>query len=372
MKKTPNRFVVIVACLILSGAAAYYRAQTVPDLTATTNAFLASLTPEQLAKVKFPFNSDERQNWYFVPRDRNGLTFKELQPHQERLAFAMTAAALGQKGFQKAATIMSLEDILRQIESGGRGGPAPGGAAPGAPAGAPQARGGRGGGFNRDPELHYISIFGEPSNTGTWGWRLEGHHISVNITMDKGKFLASTPTFLGSNPAEVRDGPRKGLRALAPEEDLARRLLEALDANQKKTAILAGAAPNDIITGNQRKAEIGAPTGLSASAMNAKQKEMLLALIQEYVDRNAAEAASAAMNNIRKGINQTTFTWIGSEKRGDAHYYRIQSPDFLIEYDNTQNQANHIHSVYRDLKHDWGIDLLAEHYRQAHTLTASR
>ena len=351
-----KRMVLIAACLVMLGAGAYYRAQTVPDLVSSTNAFLASLTPEQMAKVRFDFKDEERLNWYFIPRDRKGLPFKEMQPYQERLAFSMVSAALGQSGFQKATKIMSLEDVLRIQESGqqGRGG----------------ARGG--GGLNRDPQLHYISIFGEPSSTGTWGWRLEGHHISVNITMDKGKFVTSTPTFLGSNPAEVKDGPRHGLRVLGPEEDLARQLLASLDANQKKTAILAGAAPNDIVTSNSRQAQIAAPAGLPASAMNAKQKEMLLALIQEYAQRNAAEAAAATMNEIRKvGIEKVYFAWMGTEVRGQAHYYRVQSPAFLIEYDNTQNNANHIHSVWRDLKHDWGVDLLAAHYKAYHTAVAA-
>jgi hypothetical protein len=394
-----------MACLLVAGAAVtYFQAQTVPDLVSATNNFLVSLTPEQTAKVKYPFTHDERMNWWFIPRERNGLTFKELQPHQARLAFAMVSAALGQSGFQKATTIMSLEDVLRIQESGGGGGGGRGAGAPGAapgggrgvaaqgpqgPGGAPgggrgagapgqggpgggrgaAAPGGRGagGGFNRDPELHYITIFGEPSNTGVWGWRLEGHHMSVNVTMDKGKFVASTPTFFGSNPAEVRDGPRRGLRALGPEEDLGRALLAALDADQKKVAILPGNAPNDILTGNTKKAEVSAPTGLQGSKMNSKQKDLLLNLIREYAERNAAEASADTLNAIKKaGLDNVYFAWMGTETRGQAHYYRVQSPVFLIEYDNTQNNANHIHSVWRDLRNDWGIDVLAEHYKVAH------
>jgi hypothetical protein len=345
MTRVSKRVILLVAILIVSGAAGYYRAQSVPDLAGSTNAFLASLSPEQTAKVRFEFKDEERMNWFFVPRDRKGLMFKELTPEQRLLAHAMASAALGQRGYLKAASVMSLDQILFELEQGQQGGR---------------------GGLVRDPERYYLSIFGQPSPTGTWGWRVEGHHVSVNVTMDKGKFVSSTPTFLGANPAEVRTGPRKGLRVLGTEEDLARDLLASLTAEQKKVAIVDPKAPNDIVTSNQREAKIGAATGLAAGKLNGKQKEILVAVIREYAERNAPESSAATMKEIMPAIDKVHFAWLGPEQRGQPHYYRIQGPTFLIEYDNVQNQANHIHSVWRDLKNDWGVDLLREHYKTAH------
>lgn len=343
--KMSNRLLVVVVCLVASGAAALYHAQTSmsgPDvLMATANNFLASLTPEQAAKAKFEFNDDERFNWHFIPKERKGLPFKEMKPFQRELAHATMAAALSQRGMIKATSIMSLEQVLAELEKGGR--------------------------IQRDPELYFFTIFGQPSTTSTWGWRIEGHHLAVNVTFDKGQIIASTPTFMGANPAEVKEGPRKGLRVLAREEDLARQLLESLDPAQKKTAIIETKAPDDIITAASRKAEIGAPVGLAASKLNQKQKDTLISLLEEYAGRMAPDTAMTTMNDVRRnGIEKITFAWAGGEKRGEKHYYRVQGPTFLIEYDNTQNDANHIHSVWRDLKNDFGVDILRQHYKTDH------
>lgn len=338
-----NRLIVVILCLAASGAAALYNAQSsiAPDLIASANTYLASLTPEQTAKAKFEFTDEERFNWHFIPKERKGLPFKEMKPFQRELAHAMMSAALSQRGMIKATSIMSLEQVLAEIEKNGR--------------------------IQRDPELYFFTVFGQPSATGIWGWRLEGHHVAVNVTMDKGTIIASTPTFMGANPAEVKEGPRKGLRVLAREEDLARQLLEALDPAQKKTALIETKAPDDIITAASRKAEIGAAVGLPASKMNQKQKDMLIAILEEYAGRVSPDMAMTTMTDVRKnGIEKVTFAWAGGEKRGEKHYYRVQGPTFLIEYDNTQNDANHIHSVWRDLKNDFGVDILRQHYKTDH------
>jgi len=365
-----SNWVLVVLCLVASAATAIYHAQTAPDITTSANTFLASLNPQQLAKVKYDLTNEERLNWAFVPQARNGLPVKEMEQFQRPLAMAMLSAALSQRGFMKATTIMSLEQVLKDQEAGARAAnPAP----------AANRAGGRGGGINRDPELYYFTIFGTPTIDGAWGWRVEGHHVAVNITMDKGRIVAASPTFFGSNPASIKDGPRKGLRVLGREEDLGRALLLSLDPAQKKVALIDVKAPGDIITMNSKRVEFGTnarfampavPAGLPASKLNPKQTDQLLALIQEYTaGRTSADYAATTLAEIKKaGIEKIYFAWAGGEKMGDPHYYRVQGPTFLIEYDNTQNDANHVHSVYRDLKNDFGMDVLREHYKTDHGL----
>lgn len=342
--KVSHRVLVVVACLALSAAVAGYRAQGAPELVESANTFLASLDAEQARRVRFEFTDEERLNWHFIPRERNGLPVRDMQPHQQALVHSMMSAALGYKGVMKATTIMSLEDILRQIEG-------------------PNGR------FVRDPELYFISIFGEPSNQGTWAWRLEGHHLAVNVTVEDGRILAATPTFMGSNPARVLDGPRAGLRALAPEEDRGRALLAALDASQRDTAVIDEVAPRDIITGNALEAAIdGGPAGLAASEMTGPQQAMLRVLIGEYTGRTASNIEAATWQSIEQaGFGSVHFAWAGSDAPGEGHYYRIEGPTFLIEYDNTQNNNNHVHSVFRDFANDFGGDTLRAHYAAYHT-----
>ena len=371
--KTPQLLIAIGLCIAVSAGAALYRAQTAPDMVATANAFLASLNAQQTAKVKYDLTHNERMNWFFTPVPRNGLPLKEMQQHQRHLAMSMLSAALSQKGFMKATTIMSLEQVLGDQEAAAR--------ATAPPANPPAGRGGRGGGggITRDPELYFFTIFGTPSNEGPWGWRVEGHHVAVNITLDKGRLVSAGPTFFGSNPALVKEGPRQGLRVLGREEDLGRGLLMSLDPAQKKLALLDVKAPADIITMNSKRVEFGTkaqyampakPEGLPASKMNPKQVDQLMALIQEYTaGRTSAEYAAVTMADIKKaGVQNIYFAWAGGEKMGDPNYYRVHGPTFLIEYDNTQNNANHVHSVFRDLKNDFGVDSLREHYKTDHGL----
>jgi hypothetical protein len=302
--------------------------------------FLASLTPEQAAKAVIPFKDDERLNWHFIPRARKGLPLREMTPPQKHLAHALLNAGLSQQGYIKATTIMSLEDILRVMENDS--------------------------GDRRNPEGYYFSVFGEPSERGVWGYRVEGHHLALNFTIVNGKVQGS-PNFYGANPAEVRQGPRKGLRALAREEDLARELLTALDSGQKAVAIVDKTAYKDILTAADRKAALkGQPTGLSAAKMNAKQRQLLEAVMAEYARNMPEQIADYRMGQIKKAGTNLYFAWAGVENKGGPHYYRVQAPTFLIEYDNTQNNANHIHSVWRDYDGDFGLDLLKQHYETSH------
>jgi hypothetical protein len=307
----------------------------------SANRFLASLTPEQRAKATFGFEDGERQNWHFIPIERKGLALREMTPAQKHLATALLSAGLSQQGYIKAQTVMSLEDVLRILEKGQ--------------------------GPERDPEKYYVSVFGEPSDSGTWGYRFEGHHLSQNFTVTGGH-VAGAPSFFGANPAEVREGPRKGLRTLAGEEDLGRAVIQSLDAEQRKIAIVAPEAYKDIITMDTRKAALeGQPSGLLAAKMNAKQFDLLQALVGEYAHNMPEQIAQAREEEIKKAGKQIYFAWAGGIERGQPHYYRVQTGDFLIEYDDTQNNANHIHSVWRDFNGDFGVDLLKLHYQTSHS-----
>jgi hypothetical protein len=307
------------------------------EMAAAANHFLAALTTELAAKASYSLTDNERFNWHFVPRERKGLPLKEMTPEQKHLAHALLSTALSHRGYVKASTIMSLEPVLRDIEQGR--------------------------GPTRDPELYFVTIFGKPDPKGTWGWRVEGHHLALNFMLVDGKEISVTPSFLGSNPGEIREGPRKGLRVLGAEEDLARQLVRSLSDEQKKVAIYTNNAPREIITGNDRKAKALTPLGISAAKLNKAQAELLWQVIKEYVYRDRPELADQDLKRIEKGgAKSLYFAWAGSVEPKEGHYYRVQGPSFLMEYDNTQNNANHVHAVWRDLERDFGDDLLRQHY----------
>jgi hypothetical protein len=309
-------------------------------MTEAATRLLAALTPEQRAKISFAFDDAERVNWFYVPIERKGLPLREMSPYQKHLASALLSAGLSQSGYIKAVTIMSLEDVLRIMEKDN--------------------------GDRRNPEKYYFSIFGTPGDTGAWGYRVEGHHLSQNYTIVNGHVL-DAPSFFGDNPAGVREGPRTGLRVLANEEDLGRGLVTSLDAEQKKVAIVDAKAPDDILTTNSRQAALkGQASGISAAKMNAMQLAKLNALLDEYTGNMPEQVAQSRQEQIKRAGKNIFFAWEGGVNRGDPHYYRIQAPSFLIEYDNTQNGANHIHSVWRDFTGDFGGDLLREHYQTSH------
>jgi hypothetical protein len=306
----------------------------------TANRFLAALGPEQRVKATFKFEDDERMNWHFIPKERKGLPLREMTPYQKHLAGALLSAGLSQTGYIKAVTIMSLEDVLRIIESATD--------------------------EYRNPEKYYFSVFGAPSETDAWGYRVEGHHLSQNYTVVDGKVMDG-PSFFGANPAEVRQGPRKGLRALAAEDDLGFSLIQSLDLPQRKIAIVEATAYKDILTAASRKAALnGQLSGFSASKMNAKQFDALMALTQEYARNVPGKFAERREEQIRTAGKDIYFAWSGGIDQGEPHYYRVQAPSFLIELDDTQDQANHIHSVWRDLNGDFGADLLKLHYDAHH------
>ena len=333
-------FILCFAISSLSVSAAP-RADVPAEMLSTAQNLLATLTAEQRAKAVMPFDDPQRKDWHFIPKARKGLPLKEMTAGQQSLAHAVLNAGLSQRGYAKATTIMSLEEILAQMErSGGR--------------------------MVRDSALYYFTFFGEPAANGTWGWSVEGHHMSLNFTVVQGKMIATVPTFFGSNPAEVKEGPRKGLRVLSQEEDLARTLLKSLDDKQRTSAIIDVKAPSDIITMNTPRVDPLDPKGLSAARMTQKQTELLIAVMSEYANAMPEYLAEERIEKVRKaGVKKVVFAWAGGSERGEPHYYRIQGPTFLIEFDNTQGNANHVHSVWRDFNGDFGEDLLAKHYKTA-------
>jgi uncharacterized protein DUF3500 len=216
----------------------------------------------------------------------------------------------------------------------------------------------------RDPEGYFFSVFGAPSTKDTWAWRVEGHHVSLNFTVVNGTLVAGSPSFFGSNPAEVRSGPKKGLRILGAEEDGARALLAALDDSQRSKAIVNTTAPGDMLTMNQLDIKPLSPIGINADAMTATQRDLLMKLVDVYTGYMSADIAADRVARLKKaGVEKIAFAWAGETEKGKKHYYRIQGPTFLVEYDNTQNDGNHIHSVWRDFEGDFGRDLLREHLK---------
>jgi hypothetical protein len=304
--------------------------------------FLAALRPDQRTKALLTIDSPERLNWDYRPRPRQGLPVLEMDSSQQRLAFALLLSGLGRQGQTKAMNIMALETILGEME-------------------------GRGGRHRRDPDLYFLTVFGEPSDRMPWGWRFEGHHLSLNYLVTDGKHISPTPNFFGANPARVPEGRMAGLRVLAPEEDLARTLLKSLAPNLRRRVFIATEAPPDIITGYEPRVKLDAPSGIRFSELTDGQQGILTELVFEYVARTPEDVADMRMNQIEKeGKKHIHFAWAGGENQGEPHYYRLQGPSFLLEYDNTQNHANHIHTVWRDLHDEWGLDLLKTHYGNAH------
>jgi len=301
--------------------------------------FVATLDADQRAKALIPFTDANRLDWHYVPRARSGLSLKEMAPAQRLLAQALVSSGLSARGSAAIASIMSLEPVLSAQENNPR---------------------------RRDLDLYYLTIFGLPGTEAPWGWRFEGHHISLNFTFPAPGSRAATPLFLGSNPAEIRSGAREGFRALPDEDDLGRAFVKGLSDAQRSVAIIAARAPNEIVNSPGRKDS--KPEGIPWAQLDDAQRQHLLELVRTFLDRSRTEVAVDELARIEAaGFGNLHFAWAGGLEPGEGHYYRIQSGSFVIEFDNVQDGANHIHSVWRDLDRDFGLDLLAEHHRAAHT-----
>lgn len=328
--------VLLMIAPLLSGHEGENHANLAMSNAATS--FLLSLPEKQRAKTSFDFDHPHRVSWEFLPAamiKRKGINLTELDKKQKRLAYDLLESGLSETGNEKVRNIIDLERVLLELT----------------------------GSEIRVPELYSIMIFGEPSVESTWAWRFEGHHVSLNFTIVDGTMTATSPRFLGSNPATVTDGDRKGLRALGVEEDLARQLFKSLDSKQREVAHFQSIAYGEIVT--NRATEVGplSHVGLRANRMTKDQQQQLKSLIETYASTMPRTLAEQRMTALREaGMDKIRFGWAGQTEPGEPHYYRIQGPTFLIEYDNVQNNANHVHTIWRDFDGDFGRDLLKEHY----------
>ncbi len=330
------------------------RGEVNAEMAAAARAFLDSLPDELRTKASVGFDDAARQDWHFVPRSRPGVTMAELNDAQRGLVQTLLRSALSSQGVLKTNAIMDLESVLRELENGNAG---------------------------RDAGKYTVAVYGEPIGGGgvggvggssgvvgkPWGWKIEGHHISLNFTSSGSVVTSVTPAFWGASPAEVRSGAQAGRRVLSAEEELGRALVTMLDTEQRRIAIIADVAYADVLLGPGRGFDDAPAKGLAVSKMTPAQRRAAWAIVEEFARNLRRELADSELARIRgAGIDEIYFAWAGSMKPGEGHYYRLRGPTFVIEYDNTQNNANHIHTVWHDLTRDFATDPLKEHYERDH------
>ena len=304
-----------------------------------------SLGEKQRTLASFAFDDGERRSWHYVPKSRPGLPLAAMSEAARRLIRKLLAAVLSTDGSRTVQAIIEHEEVLGAVE---------------------RAEGRTR--HKRDPGLYHLSVFGDVGGPA-WGWRFEGHHLSLHFTFVGGELIAPVPSFMGANPAAVRSGAHAGLRILAPLEDRARVLIGGLQPGQLNRAMLSDLAPSDIITSNDRRLSMGRPEGIPGEALLAHQREQLMSLLQAYVGRLEPRLAETALAAVcHKGLDSVHFGWAEGVAPGEPHYYRLQGPRFFVEYDNVQNGANHIHTVWRDSADDFGDDILKAHYHRDHEL----
>jgi len=314
--------------------------------------FLHSLTSLQQKRAQYIFTDDERFHWHFIPKnDRKGIPLAELNDQQKKTAFDLLSVCLSEQGVRKVKDIIQLESVLKQLE------------------GRAEVD------HFRDGTKYYFTLFGNPAPDSIWGWRLEGHHISFNFSAENNRLISGTPGFMGANPAIVPDGPYKGKETFKEETDGGFALLHTLDKDQLNKTVINVKAPSEIITSASRKAMIDHPQGIYYSELNKDQQNLFWQLVELYVHRYTKLFADDMIRELRSaGIDKLQFAWAGAQQKGstEGYYYRIQGPTIIIEYDNTQNNANHVHTVLRDLKNDFGGDELEEHYRTSHSAASKQ
>ncbi len=333
---------IFVLCGSLSLGSAH---DVASSMAAAAEDFLLMLSDEQRAQASYELDDPERKDWHYIPKPfegegvRGGVPLRDMNAAQRHLAYALLSTGLSHKGYVTALQIMSLEQVLWELENEDP---------------------------KRDASMYYVSVFGEPG-AKNWGWRVEGHHLSMNFTIADGDIISGTPVFFASNPGVVEEGPRKGLRVLAAEEDVARKLAKSLDEQQQGKAIILDKAPREILTAAKPAVDPLEGGGLNYTEMTEAQKKQLYQLMDVYLGRMREDVALAEWTEIKEaGLDQVVFAWAGSLEPYEPHYYRVQGPTFLLEYANTQNGAKHVHSVYRQFDGDFGEDLLRAHYAEHH------
>lgn len=311
------------------------------EMTSAATSFLESLSPELRENAEFQFDGEQRTDWHFIPKDRVGVSFKEMNLEQRRAARLLMRSVLSEKGYLKSTAIMSLEQVLRLIEASRE---------------------------NvdeiRDPEKYWFAVFGDPAGGKPWGWRVEGHHLSLNFTSVDGKVASVTPLFFGTNPAEVRIGPRIGLRVLGDEEDQARDLMAAFTDSQRNQATISETTPADVLTVPGKPIDIGQPAGIAAGDMDEIQQVLLKRMISSLANHLRPALAKKQLRAALSGdFDKIYFAWAGSLDREENHYFRIHSPNFILEYDNAQ--GNHAHLVWHSSSNDFAARVLHRHYKES-------
>ena len=335
------RIVISILAMGLAGAVAaqdkgYPSAAVAAQMRVSVERFVAALPEKSRALAVRPFEDRDRTDWHYTPRSRNGISLKELDAPAREAVHGLLRLALSAPGYRKAVNIIELELVLREIEVFGSA---------------------------RDPERYHLTVYGKPDRAQRWGWRFEGHHLSLNFTLAGEKLAVDTPSFFGANPATVAQGPKKGLRALGEEHDAGWALLDALNEAQRREAVFSERTYGEIVTGNRDRVEPLDNAGISAAKLDEKQRALLWKLVETYAHNFEPGLAAARLARAKQGgIEAIRFGWAGSTARGRQHYYRVQGPYFLIEYDASQGGGNHIHTVWRDFTGDFGRDLLREHY----------
>ena len=307
-------------------------------MSAAARHFRASLDDAQRARATFAVDAPLRKDWHYFPRERKGLPIGALDESQRKALHALLESALSDDGMRKVDGVILLESVLRELE---------------------------GSGF-RDPGRYTLSMFGEPGGGAPWGWKLEGHHLSLNFLEVGGRF-AVTPYFVGADPEKVASGPHAGLRPLADEEDLARSLAKSLDDAQRKKGIRADDVPRDIVLSPGRAASFLEPPGIAGADLREDQRALLVRIAGLYAGAIDPSLAGKAIEKVRgTPASELHFLWIGGLDPGEPHYWRVQGKRFAIELDNVQGGANHVHTLWRDLDDDFGEDLLRRHYEEHH------